>query len=193
MRRPLAVALTGSIAAGKSEALRAFARHGAAVFSSDDAVHRLYAEDEELREALRARWGDRVFADGEVDRAAVAAIVFADRGELDWLESELHPRVRRVVDGWIAGLRGGPDPPAVAVVEVPLLFEAAGQGRFDTVVVVTASPEVRSARRGRLAEREARLVPEEEKLRHADFVFVNDGALETLDAFAADVLEALSS
>ena len=59
MRRPLAVALTGGIAAGKSEALRAFARHGAAIASSDEVVHRLYREDGELKAALRERWGDR--------------------------------------------------------------------------------------------------------------------------------------
>ena len=93
--RPLAVALTGGIAAGKSAALEAFARHGAATISSDEVVHRLYREDEELKAALRARWGDEVFGGGgEVDRAAVGRIVFADRAELAWLEAELHPRVR---------------------------------------------------------------------------------------------------
>lgn len=194
MRRPLAVALTGGIAAGKSEALKAFARHGAAVASSDDVVHRLYEDDEGLKAALRARWDDRVFADGEVDRAAVAAIVFSDPGELEWLEAELHPRVRSVLDAWIEELRARPEPPAVAVVEIPLLFETGGQERFDKVVVVTAPAEVRATRRqAAFAEREARLVPEEVKLQHADFVFVNDGTLETLDAFAAGVVEALSS
>ena len=66
MKRPLAVALTGGIAAGKSEALQAFGRHGAAVISSDDVVHRLYREDEGLQAALRERWGERVFRDDEV-------------------------------------------------------------------------------------------------------------------------------
>ena len=98
MQRPLAVALTGGIAAGKSEALQAFARHGAAVISSDDVVHRLYREDEGLQAALRERWGERVFHDGEVDRTEVGRIVFADRAELAWLESELHPRVRAATD-----------------------------------------------------------------------------------------------
>src|SRR5438067_12904188 len=92
--RPLAVALTGGIAAGKSEALQAFARHGAATISSDEIVHELYRDDEELQAALRGRWGDRVFSAGEVDRAAIGGIVFADRDELAWLEGELHPRVR---------------------------------------------------------------------------------------------------
>ena len=191
--RPLAVALTGGIAAGKSEALRAFARHGAAVESSDEIVHRLYREDEELRSALCERWGGRVFAGGEVDRAAVGRIVFADRGELDWLEHELHPRVRRAVDGWIEALRGRADPPALAVVEIPLLYETGGESRFDAVVAVTAPSSLREERRGGVADREARLLPEEEKLRRADFAFVNDGRLEELDAFVGGVVEALCS
>jgi dephospho-CoA kinase len=185
--RPVAVALTGGIAAGKSEALRAFARHGAAVISSDDVVHRLYREDEGLRAALRERWGEQVFRDGEVDRAEIGRIVFADRDELAWLESELHPRVRAATDAWLAEQTTG-----VAVAEIPLLYETGGEKRFDRVVVVTAPPEVREARRAAAPEREGRLVPEEEKVRRADFSYVNDGSLEELDAFVAGVLEELS-
>jgi dephospho-CoA kinase len=186
MRRPLAVALTGGIAAGKSEALQAFARHGAAVISSDDVVHRLYREDEGLQAVLRERWGERVFRDGEVDRAEIGRIVFVDRAELAWLESELHPRVRAATDGWLAAQTAD-----VAVAEIPLLFETGGERRFDRVVVVTASPAVRQARRGGVAEREERLVSEEEKVRRADFAYVNDGSLEELDAFVAGLMEEL--
>jgi dephospho-CoA kinase len=186
VRRPLAVALTGGIAAGKSEALQAFARHGAAVISSDDVVHRLYRDDEDLQAALRVRWGERVFRDGVVDRTEVGRIVFADRAELDWLESELHPRVRAAMAAWLAEQTAD-----VAVAEIPLLYETGGEVRFDRVVAVTAPHELREARRSDLAEREARLVPEEEKMRRADFAYVNDGSLEELDAFVAGVLEEL--
>ena len=186
--RPLAVALTGGIAAGKSEALQAFARHGAATISSDEVVHGLYRDDESLKAALRKRWGDSVFVDGEVDRAAVGRIVFADRDELTWLEGELHPRVRAATADWLA--RQTAD---VAVAEIPLLYETAGESRFDKVVVVTAPADVRAERRGELADREARLVPDEEKVRRADFAYVNDGTLEELDAFVAGVLEELTA
>jgi dephospho-CoA kinase len=186
VQRPLAVALTGGIAAGKSEALQAFARHGAAVISTDDVVHRLYREDEGLQQALRERWGEGVFRDGEVDRGAIGRIVFADRAELAWLESELHPRVRAATDDWLAEQTAD-----VAVAEIPLLYETGGEARFDRVVVVTAPPEVREARRGGLANREDRLVPEDEKLRRADFTYVNDGSLEELDVFVAALLEEL--
>ena len=184
--RPLAVALTGGIAAGKSEALQAFARHGAATISSDALVHELYREDESLQAALRERWGEAVFAEGQVDRAAIGRIVFADRDELAWLEGELHPRVRAATADWLARQTA-----EVAVAEIPLLFETGGESRFDKVVVVTAPEDVRTERRGDVADREARLVPEEEKVRRADFAYVNDGTLEELDAWVAGVLEEL--
>jgi dephospho-CoA kinase len=193
-RRPLAVAITGGIAAGKTEALAAFARRGAAVASADELVHGVYREDESLKSELRERWGDQVFgADGEVDRAAVAAIVFADRSELDWLESVLHPRVRRAHQEWLEEVAARPDPPALVVVEIPLLYETGGDARYDKVVVVTAPPSVREARRGGFTGRESRLLPDEEKLRRADFAYVNDGSLEELDAFVDGVVKELTS
>ena len=127
-----------------------------------------------------------MFRDGEVDREEIGRIVFADRAELAWLESELHPRVRAATDAWLTEQTAD-----VAVAEIPLLYETGGEARFDRVVVVTAPPEVREARRGAVADREDRLVPEEEKVRRADFCFVNDGSLEELDAFVAGVLEEL--
>jgi dephospho-CoA kinase len=181
--RPVAVALTGGIAAGKSEALRAFERHGAAVISSDDIVHRLYREDEGLQAALRDRWGSGVFRDGEVDRAEIGRIVFTDAAELAWLEAELHPRVRAAMEEWLALQTTD-----VAVAEIPLLYETGGEVRFDRVVVVTAPPEVRESRRPDLAERERRLVPDDEKVRRADFSYVNAGSLAELDTFVAGVL-----
>ena len=180
-RRPLAVAITGGIAAGKSEALAAFARHGAATLSADAIVHDLLAGDPEVRAAIHERWG----VDPD-DRARVGEIVFRDRAELDWLEQLLHPKTRAAADAWLATV----DAP-VAAVEIPLLYETGGEGRFDAVVVVTAPPEVRAARRADLADRESRLIPDEEKAQRADYAFVNDGPLEDLDAFVGNVLEAL--
>lgn len=195
MPRPVAVAITGGIGAGKSEALRSFARHGAAVVSSDEIVHRLLDEDEEVRGVLRERWGDRVFRDdGAVMREAIGHIVFEDPAELDWLEALLHPRVAREYMGWRAALARLPEPPAVAVTEVPLLYEVGGEQRFDIVVAITAPAELR-ARRSALAteERERRFLPDEEKARKADYAFVNDGSLDDLDAFVAGVLDELEA
>jgi dephospho-CoA kinase len=182
--RPVAVAITGGIAAGKSEALAAFARHGAATASSDDIVHRLLAEDEDVRAAIRARWGD----DAVGDRKRIGEIVFDDPAELAWLEQLLHPRTRAAATSWLETV----DRP-LAVVEIPLLYETGGEARFDKVVVITAPPEVREARRAGFAARESRLIPDEEKLRRADFAYVNDGSLDELDEFVAEVVEAVSS
>ena len=193
MARPIAVAITGGIGAGKSEALAAFARHGAAVISSDDIVHRLLQEDEQVREALRDRFGGGVFAeDGEVDRAALAEIVFADREALEWLEGLLHPLVVQEYMSWRERLAEQDEPPSVSATEVPLLYEVGGQERFDAVVVVTAAPEVRGARTEVAAEeREPRLLPDSVKMAQADFAYVNDGSLEQLDDFVQAVLREL--
>lgn len=193
MTRPLALAVTGGIGAGKSEALRAFARHGAPTISSDEVVHGLLREDGEVRGALLERFGARILdGEGRIDRAALAAIVFADRADLAFLEGVLHPRVQREVAEWRDALARRPDPPAVCVAEVPLLYEAGSESRFDAVVVVTAPPEVCRARGRAVADgRAARLIPDEEKIARADFVYVNDGSLEELDGFVAEVLARL--
>lgn len=185
--RPLSVALTGGIGAGKSEALSAFARHGAATLSSDEIVHRLIAEDRQVRSALEQRLGT-------TDRGEIAAIVFDDPEALVWLEGLLHPRVRAEYEAWHERLARLPEPPALAVVEIPLLYETGSDARFDAVVVITAPENVRAARtRVRPDSRAKRLLPDEEKIRRARYAYVNDGTLEQLDAFVAGVVRALAT
>jgi len=195
LSRPVAVAITGGIGAGKSEVLAAFARHGAATISSDEIVHRLLREDGEVKAAIVQRLGEGVLGpDGEIDRGKVGRIVFADRAELVWLEALLHPRVVSVYLRWREELAELEDPPAVCATEVPLLYETGGEARFDAVVAVTASTETRVGRKilPDAGLREQRLIPDEDKLRRADFAFVNEGSLEELDAFVARVVEELS-
>jgi dephospho-CoA kinase len=191
---PIAVAITGGIGAGKSEALLAFARHGAATVSSDEIVHRLLHEDEDVRRQLIERFGEGILDDiGQIDRGAIARRVFGDREQLEWLERLLHPRVSQEYLDWREQLGRLPNPPQVAVTEVPLLYEVGGEKRFDKVVLVTAPPELRAQRSEAAGElRENRLIPDEEKAKRADFVYVNDGALQELDAFVADVMQALT-
>jgi dephospho-CoA kinase len=137
--------------------------------------------------ALRERWGERVIGQDGADRAAIAEIVFADANELAWLERLLHPRVVREYLAWRDRQTA-----AVAVTEVPLLYETGGEARFDAVVVVTAPSDVRAARSEVPPDaRSQRLIPDEEKTRRANFVYVNDGTLAELDAFVADVLARL--
>jgi dephospho-CoA kinase len=192
--RPVAVAITGGIGAGKTEALAAFARHGAATISSDDIVHRLLREDEEVRAELLGRFGTAILDEaGNVDRPAIGRIVFEDPAALEWLESLLHPRVVGEYLEWRARLGERPDPPAVCVTEVPLLYEVGGETRFDVVVVITAPPEVRRARSdvADAADREPRLIADDEKVARADYAYVNDGTRKDLDRFVAGVLAEL--
>ena len=177
MKRVVTLAVTGGIGAGKSEALEAFRRHGAAVLSSDDVVHELYAEDAEVRAALEERFGT-------TDRERIAEIVFSDPKALAWLEGLLHPRVRERYAAWLDEVETD-----VAVVEIPLLYETRADAMFDAVVVITAPEDIRASRRGAsVAERSPRLLPDTEKVARADFAYVNDGSLEALDAFVQAVL-----
>jgi dephospho-CoA kinase len=188
------VGLTGGIGAGKSEALAAFERLGAATLSTDRVAHDLL-DDEEVKAALVDRWGDRVAPGGSVDRETVSEIVFNDRDELAWLESVTHPRVGAHVLEWRQGL--GPDV-ELAVVEVPLLFEAAMEDAFDETVAVVADDELRDARlreRGQrgLAGREGRQLDQTEKERRADHVMRNDASLEELESQVRELIEQLTS
>jgi len=191
--RPVAVAITGGIGAGKSEALKAFARHGAATVSSDEIVHHLLRRPE-VRDAVVARMGHGVVSPaGEIDRGALATVVFNDREALAWLEELLHPLVSAEYLQWREQLAELPDAPSVSVTEVPLLYETGGDARFDKVVVITAPSKLRRARSEvAMDDREARLIPDTEKVQRADFSFKNTGSLEELDAFVKSVLAELS-
>jgi dephospho-CoA kinase len=186
------VGLTGGIGAGKSETLAAFERAGAATLSTDRVTHDLL-DDDEVKAALVERWGKEVAPDGEIDRTKVGEIVFEDREELAWLESVMHPRVGAHVLEWRRAL--GPEV-EIAVVEVPLLFEAAMEDAFDTTLAVVAGEEVRDARlreRGQpgLAGREERQLDQAEKERRADHVIRNDASLKELDRQVNEVIDQL--
>lgn len=182
------VGLTGGVAAGKSAAIAAFEREGAAVFSTDHAAH-LALGLPEVREQLIERWGDDIVVDGDLDRNRIAQIVFEDAGELEWLEGMLHPRVREQVAEWRSAL----DPSTeIAVVEVPLLFESGLEGTFDATVAVVSDDGNRDSR---LAERghegnqgrESRQMSQAEKAERSTYVIHNDGSLEDLAAAVTDL------
>jgi dephospho-CoA kinase len=193
----LFIGLTGGIGSGKSEALAACRRAGAAVLSSDQVVHDLLGT-EEVRDLLEARWGEAVLAEGKIDRAAVAQIVFNQPEELRWLEQKLFPLVGAEIAAWRADLEATGDPPRAAVVEVPLLFEAGIEGAFDATVAVVADEQVRAERAGgrdhrAVLERAARQLSQEEKASRADHVIRNDGSLDDLEQAVAGLLDRLAS
>ena len=131
---------------------------------------------------LRSRWGEAVFADGAVNRAAVAKRVFGNEGDLKWLEELLHPLVR---ESWLASIAQAPN--ANWLVEIPLLFEKRLETRFDLTVCVSSPPDVvadrmvaRAYTEEQIEQRRKQQMPLEEKMELADFLISNAGSLEFL-------------
>jgi dephospho-CoA kinase len=189
---PLTIGLTGGIAAGKSEALAAFSRLGAATLSSDAVVHELL-DSEPLLGRLVERWGPAVVVDGGVDRGRIGEIVFADPDQLTWLEQQIHPLVGERIGGWLAGL---PEDTEIAAIEVPLLFESEMEKAFDTTVAIVTADEVRrerAAARGHalVDEREARQLSQEEKAARAEHAVANDGSVEDLERSLGALIDRL--
>ena len=193
------VGLTGGMGAGKSTALTALERLGAAVLSTDAVVHELY-DEAELREAVVGRWGPEVAPAGMVDRSAVAERAFAREEDRAWLEDLLWPLVGARVAAWLkevrAGQESGRSGPRAAVVETPLLFESGMEKLYDATIAVISEEQLRrerAAERGHALadERAARQLPQEEKARRATFVVRNDGTEEDLERELAAVLDEL--
>ncbi len=130
--------------------------------------------------------------DGHIDRSRVADRVFGDRDALAWLEGLLHPKVSAEYLTWREELGRLENPPEVCATEVPLLYEVGGESRFDKVVVITAPQKLRETRaRVPLAGRTDRLLPDDEKVKRADYSYVNTGTLQDLDAWIAGIMEVL--
>lgn len=193
-RVPL-VGLTGGIGAGKSEALAALGRLGAATLSSDAVVHDLLAS-EEVRDLVVERLGPQVAPGGALDRAAMASAVFERPSEREWLEQLLWPRVGARVADWYQRLSGLEPRPSVAVVEVPLLFESGMEKLFDSTIAVVADEAARAERAGArgheaLESRTERQLGQEEKAQRADFAIRNDGTLGELEENLSKLLETM--
>ncbi|MEM1221630.1 MAG: dephospho-CoA kinase [Verrucomicrobiota bacterium] len=176
--------LTGGIGCGKSTVVGFFKGLGWRTLESDAIVRDLLSCDPEVIAAIRTRWGESVFSDlDQIDRKALAKIVFASKEDLRWLESLLHPKVRKI---WTAALANDPD--AKWLVEIPLLFEKSLESEFDFVVSVVSPAQLveqRMADRGyskvEVSQRRSRQIPLEKKARLADYVITNSGNLEFLE------------
>jgi dephospho-CoA kinase len=193
--RPPFIGLTGGIGAGKSEALAALERLGAATLSTDAVVHELL-EGDELRNELVAHLGESVAPDGRIDRSAVAALVFEKPDERKWLEGVLWPRVGERVESWRRESLEREPPPRALVVEVPLLFESGMDAVFDHTIAVVADEAVRAERAGArghagLKSRTSRQLSQKEKAERAEYVVDNDGDLAELEAKLSSLLAKL--
>lgn len=178
------VGLTGGLGSGKSTVAALLGEHGAVIIDADVVAREVVRAGTPGFAAVVARFGpDVVGRDGELDRAALARIVFADGAALDELNAIVHP----LVGSRSAELAAAVPPGAVVVHDIPLLAENGLADRFDTVVVVEADREIRLARlaeRGLTrAEAEARMAAQatdEQRRAIADEIVRNDGDLDSL-------------
>lgn len=191
MHRTPVIGIAGGIGSGKSAFARALGRLGARVFDADVSAKRAL-DDPQVRATLAGWWGPEVIgADGRIDRARVASIVFADDTARRRLEDLIHPRVKGEAAAFVDEARR--DGASAVALDVPLLFESGMDAMCDLVVFVESSAGVRAGRvaatrgwdAGELARREAAQWPLEEKRRRSGVVVVNEGASESdLDAEA---------
>jgi dephospho-CoA kinase len=189
------IGLTGGIGAGKSTALAALERLGAATLSTDQVVHELY-ETPDVRTAVEERFGPIVVSGEPVDRSALAERAFATPEDRRWLEEMLWPKVGARMFGWREQLEQLSPPPRVAIVEVPLLFESGMEGAFDATIAVVSDEDVRAERasarnHSALDERAARQLSQQEKAARATYVVANDGTVEELERELSAVLDNL--
>jgi dephospho-CoA kinase len=185
------IGLTGGIASGKSTVAKMLAALGATVLSADEDARAVLAPDAPLLAAVFAAFPEVRRADGTLDRAALAARIFADPDAREHLESLTHPAIIARMRGAVAAARAD-SRPGILVYETPLLYEADLESLFDAVVVVYCPPEVqaerlqaREAAAGRppltpeqIADRLAAQLSAEEKARRADYVVRSDVSVE---------------
>jgi dephospho-CoA kinase len=179
------VALTGGIATGKSHVRARFDLHGVPTIDADALARDAVAPGTPGLAAVVQRFGnDMLAADGSLDRARLAAVVFADPAARRDLEAIIHPEVQRVTDHWFAALDPAMHPLAIA--DIPLLFEVGRDQDFDDVIVVACDPETQVTRvmhRDGATEAEARQrlaaqLPIADKVRRADYVIRTDGTTD---------------
>jgi dephospho-CoA kinase len=189
------IGLTGSIGMGKSTTAKFFAEEGVPVHDSDAVVHRLY--EGEAAPAIEAAFPGTT-SGGKVDRDRLSAHLVAHPGDFKRLEALVHPLVRAAEQTFLGEAEKRGD--KVVVLDIPLLYETAGEARCDAVVVVSASGEMQRARmkvRGMSDERFeaiiARQVPDAVKRERADFVVDSGQGLDHARAQVREILRAVAT
>ena len=176
--------LTGGVGMGKSTASRFFRERGAQIVDTDELARRLVQPGQPALAAIQSVFGKRVIGStGELNRAELAQIVFADADARKKLEAILHPLIREQWFAQIETWRGENYP--LAVVVIPLLFETRAESHFDKIICAACSTVAQRERllaRGwtpeQIEQRIAAQMPVEKKIARADFVIWTDGALD---------------
>jgi dephospho-CoA kinase len=193
--KPLVVGVLGGIGAGKSEVAAALAaRAGGRVVVADALGHEALRQPE-IRDALVSRFGDSLLQNGEIDRKRLAAIVFADKSDLAYLESLSHPWIRRRFEA--EARQAHEERVPLLAIDAALLLEAGWEGVCDRLVFVDAPPEIRLGRvkntRGWSVEdaqrREAAQLPLTRKRSVADHIIYNSSSTESLVRQVDDLLD----
>ena len=188
--------LTGSIGMGKSTTAKIFADEGVSVQDADAVVHRLY--EGEATSAIEAAFPGTT-KNGKVDRVELGKRVLGDMAAIKRLEGIVHPLVAQARDKFLAEAeRSGA---AVAVLDIPLLFETGGDALCDAVAVVSAPTDIQRARaferpgmtEGKLAVLMAKQIPDVEKRQRADFVVDTSQGIEHAHAQVRNILKAIAT
>jgi dephospho-CoA kinase len=198
-KRCTVIGITGGISTGKSTFSRLLHKlTGAPLFDADRAARCLTAGDPEVRRLLREEFGAEIFsADGELNRAALRAIIFADSEKKRALEQILHPRIRQQ---WSTAAEESRQSGQLFLADIPLLYETQGELLCDRVVVVACAQEIQQQRlisRADLTPAAALAMidsqmPLPQKLSRADHVIWNNGPLSALEAQAGILARFLS-
>jgi len=177
------IALTGGIGAGKSLVAQYFSELGARVVDADQLSRVAIERGSEGFDEVLLRFGESILRDGDIDRKALAEIVFADALARADLEAIIHPRVRELFSDVVADLA----PDETLIYEIPLLVESNAAANFDLVITVEADLEIRKERlrkRGMfISEIERRIAAQasrEEREAQADHIITNDGDEDAL-------------
>ncbi len=197
----LRVGLTGSIAVGKSHILSILRDQGCHVMDADQTAREVVAPGTEGLRRVVEEFGESVLQpDGQLDRARLGEIVFGDRERRERLNAILHPLILLSQDQWMRSLEAE-DPEGIAIIDAALMIESGGYKRFDKIVVVHCRPEIqieRLMRRNNLsrAEAERRIaaqMPQEEKMRYADFLIDTSEDYETTRERTLEVFRKLKA
>lgn len=195
----LKVGLTGSIAVGKSYVCDVLREQGAFVLDADQTAREVVARGTKGLELIVEKFGAEVLTEsGELDRAKMGAIVFADESKRQLLNSIVHPLVIEAQDDWLAE-KERENPRGIAVIDAALMIESGGYKRFTKLIVVWCEPEIQLERlmlRNNLSEEEAQKriraqMPQEEKKRYADFLIDTSGGFEEMRRRTIEVYEQL--
>ncbi|MCS6933755.1 MAG: dephospho-CoA kinase [Chitinophagales bacterium] len=178
--------ITGSIGSGKTTACRFFEALGIPVYYADERARYLMQHEHYLIEQLKKNFGEEIYDNGKLNRAYLAKMVFGDEKKLKLLNSIVHPAVFRDTERWI-NEQAAKSPPYV-LKEAALLIESGAYRQLDKLIVVTAPTEVRLSRvmqrdgtsEQAVRERMAHQLPDEEKIKFADYVIENTGNLNDL-------------